>query len=737
MKNYLLAAALLLHAASTHAQVVNSTWLGDGTGNFNNGNFSNSAFWNPAQVPNNNGGTLYDVTIPFYDGGAAQFNGPEIDISPTVRNLTLVNRVFLDNQANVGTNLTVTGTTSITTAPGHDGETAALFEAGGTWFLGTLTNYNASTHTLTGPFFYALRNATIGWRGADVITNNSTLFLGDATTRFVDQNTNQNALRNLAFNMGGIEFGSGINFTTAGNLTNDGSLSVVTGAAGQNTVFTVSGNFTNFDAPTKTLSGGYLSVEVRDAVAATSTLRFANADIRNINGATVHIVGAGASIQDLAGQNALRNLSGINGGSLTNGGTLTITPSGGTFTNDGGTHEIDTGAHITIQGNQQVINGGTVRIGAPTDNGNTVLTITGNSVINGGSSLDMGGQPGVNTQYHTELRVMNGIEFRGSYLTGTGTTFADVGLIQGSVFAPGHSPGQQTVQGAISFDSSTFLLFQIGGLSAGDGFDQLVQQGTSAVTLGGTLDLSFVDGFENAILHSDTFDIVTSDNNLTGTFSNVASGGRLATSDGLGSFKVTYANQKTVSLSDFQPTLRLVSAVERETHGARGDFDLPLNLTGSPTIDSRAVSTHHIVLTFSTNIDNGTFTIDAPAGGEVTSASFSGQTVVVNLSGVTNAQLVTLHMDNVIDEYSQELTNASFQVGYLIGDVNGDRTVNAADATGTRNRSGQQTDATNFLTDVNLDGSVNSADATLVRARSGTGIGPQGQPLKERRAALR
>ncbi|MDQ6861932.1 MAG: hypothetical protein M3032_12350, partial [Verrucomicrobiota bacterium] len=62
MKNYLLAVALLLNAASTQAQVINSTWLGDGTGNFNNGNFSNSAFWNPAQVPNNNGGTLYDVT---------------------------------------------------------------------------------------------------------------------------------------------------------------------------------------------------------------------------------------------------------------------------------------------------------------------------------------------------------------------------------------------------------------------------------------------------------------------------------------------------------------------------------------------------------------------------------------------------------------------------------------------------------------------------------------------------
>ncbi len=64
--------------------------------------------------------------------------------------------------------------------------------------------------------------------------------------------------------------------------------------------------------------------------------------------------------------------------------------------------------------------------------------------------------------------------------------------------------------------------------------------------------------------------------------------------------------------------------------------------------------------------------------------------------------------------------NVAVQMGVLIGDTNGDRFVNAGDATQTRSRSGQAADATNFRSDVNTDGTVNSGDTTAVRARSGT-----------------
>jgi hypothetical protein len=63
-------------------------------------------------------------------------------------------------------------------------------------------------------------------------------------------------------------------------------------------------------------------------------------------------------------------------------------------------------------------------------------------------------------------------------------------------------------------------------------------------------------------------------------------------------------------------------------------------------------------------------------------------------------------------------------MGMLLGDSNGDGTVNSGDATQTRNRSGQTASATNLRSDANCDGAVNGGDATIVRARSGGTIYP-------------
>jgi hypothetical protein len=58
-------------------------------------------------------------------------------------------------------------------------------------------------------------------------------------------------------------------------------------------------------------------------------------------------------------------------------------------------------------------------------------------------------------------------------------------------------------------------------------------------------------------------------------------------------------------------------------------------------------------------------------------------------------------------------------MGLLIGDVNGDGSVNSGDALQTRNRSGQATDGTNFRSDVNADGVVNGGDTAIIRSHSG------------------
>jgi hypothetical protein len=177
------------------------------------------------------------------------------------------------------------------------------------------------------------------------------------------------------------------------------------------------------------------------------------------------------------------------------------------------------------------------------------------------------------------------------------------------------------------------------------------------------------------------------------------------------------------------PALNLTSAVSRRTHGASaGSFDVNLPLTGNAGVEPRTstpAGNHTVVFTFTHNVTSGTATMTGT--GSAAAPAFSGNTMTVNLSGVTDAQKLKLTLSGVTDALSQVLPSTAVNMSVLAADVNGDGSVNSADATVMRNHSGQTTDGTNFRSDVNVDGSVNSADATMIRARSGNGL-PAGLP---------
>ncbi|MDQ6765672.1 MAG: hypothetical protein M3Z22_06180 [Verrucomicrobiota bacterium] len=164
-----------------------------------------------------------------------------------------------------------------------------------------------------------------------------------------------------------------------------------------------------------------------------------------------------------------------------------------------------------------------------------------------------------------------------------------------------------------------------------------------------------------------------------------------------------------------------VMAVSRKSH-AGTTFDLPLALNGTSTVESRtggANGDHQIVITFANPIAASAASV-ITGSGSVSSLAVSGSTATVNLTGITDAQVVTIRLDGVNDGTGSGCVNLSMAA--LLGDTNGDRIVNSGDALQTRLRSGQATDGTNFRSDVNLDGFVNSGDTTLVRARSGTAV---------------
>jgi hypothetical protein len=163
----------------------------------------------------------------------------------------------------------------------------------------------------------------------------------------------------------------------------------------------------------------------------------------------------------------------------------------------------------------------------------------------------------------------------------------------------------------------------------------------------------------------------------------------------------------------------LTSAVSRLTHTGVGDFDVPLPSSSPAAVEDRSSGGNYsIVLTFTNGpITSGTAMVTAGTG-TAGAPTFSGNTMTVPLTGVANAQTLTLTVNNV----NGLLPSASVSIGFLIGDTGGNGSVNAADIGQTKAQSGNAVTSSNFREDVNHDGTINASDVGLVKSRSGTSI---------------
>lgn len=132
-------------------------------------------------------------------------------------------------------------------------------------------------------------------------------------------------------------------------------------------------------------------------------------------------------------------------------------------------------------------------------------------------------------------------------LYGTGLLYTNlVDVKTGGALAPGQSAGTLNVNGGVNLNSGSALEIEIGGLTVGTQYDQLAVTGSAIIN--SSLDVSFINGFEDSISSSDIFTILTA-SSVTGSFSNLIDG-RVAVG-GLGTFLVTM-NSNSVTLSDFQ-----------------------------------------------------------------------------------------------------------------------------------------------------------------------------------------
>jgi uncharacterized delta-60 repeat protein len=166
----------------------------------------------------------------------------------------------------------------------------------------------------------------------------------------------------------------------------------------------------------------------------------------------------------------------------------------------------------------------------------------------------------------------------------------------------------------------------------------------------------------------------------------------------------------------------LIGVLSRKTHGAAGTFDLAVdivpNIAGAITVEPRAIGAGHtLIFQFSDVITvAGTATsTDAqsmPAG--TASASASGNDVVVTLTGVGDNKRAVVSVSGI-----NNATSAEVAIGFLVGDVNNSRSVNASDISGVKARAGMTAGTANFKFDLNASGGINATDIASVKARAG------------------
>jgi hypothetical protein len=176
------------------------------------------------------------------------------------------------------------------------------------------------------------------------------------------------------------------------------------------------------------------------------------------------------------------------------------------------------------------------------------------------------------------------------------------------------------------------------------------------------------------------------------------------------------------------PFVRLNAVVSRKTHGTAGVFDIDLPLTGASGIECRsggANGDYKMIFTFANTLTSvGSARVSSGTGSVASSNldSNDAHNYIVNLTGVANAQVITISLTNVHDSAGDFSSAVSVQMGVLLGDVNASGRVDAADVSSVRQQTLQPVTSSNFREDVNVSGRIDAADVSIVRQQTLTSL---------------
>jgi PKD repeat protein len=374
-----------------------------------------------------------------------------------------------------------------------------------------------------------------------------------------------------------------------------------------------------------------------------------------------------AGTESGSGTNTLTGPAAIDGTVFLSGRRIQLMASatlagGSVHMSSGGVIANEAPSSFDIVDDSSVFNDGGVPTSSFLNAGTLMKSGSGNGISGVGAGISRVDVPFTNSG--TVIAQSGTLDFTSSYFQTAGSTVVTGGVISASVpidieggsvsgtgiivgtvtnngtISPGFSPGVLHFQGNVTCKSNSVLAIEIGGPIQGTNYD-LVDV-TNAAVLAGILQVSFFGGYQASIPPGAVFTVVTAGGSLTGAFSNVASGSRLATIDGFGSFLVTYNGAtKTVVLSGFTPSPVIVADFNANpTNGAAPLTVTFTNLTSGPatnflwnfgdgTVSAAANPVH-------TYTNTGTYTVSLTATGAVGTNTITK----TNFIGVTSAGCV-------------------------------------------------------------------------------------------------
>ncbi len=181
----------------------------------------------------------------------------------------------------------------------------------------------------------------------------------------------------------------------------------------------------------------------------------------------------------------------------------------------------------------------------------------------------------------------------------------------------------------------------------------------------------------------------------------------------------TYVN--TGSMPSLNPAQ---AAVPQLAFTRKNSMDTEINVNagstakaGAAPVDSRDGTTLTILVSFDRAITAAKVSLGAGSATLSGDPIFWTNTVTINLANVTNAQALQLNLSDITSVDGSPHATATVTLRKLIGDVNGDGKVDAADLALVNKNIGQTAPggaSGPWTSDVNADGKVDAADVALV-----------------------